>query len=199
MRCQRHFLLVIFSVIFFAGCTANPPISDPLSIVPNDFSLDVTVVTAEPHTLVHMRSSRFVVFPNGALHHGDEDGWGPNTLPSRTRLLSWEQMTTIWNLLDQLGMASPDSADETVNFQLLPRPKDGSVYMIAVNGEGKYWNFISYIERDQPADPAFKSLIRLLADYAWSTDQPDVEGYKKPIRYDLGGNPYKRYSEGELP
>jgi hypothetical protein len=199
MKCQRHFLLVIFSAIVFAGCTANPPISDPLSIAPNDFSLDVTVVTAEPHTLAHMKSSRFVVFPNGALHHGDEDGWGPNTLPSRTRLLSWEQITTIWNLLDQLGMASPDSADETVNFQLLPRPKDGSVYMIAVNGEGKYWNFIRYIAEDQQADPAFKSLIRLLAGYAWSTDQPDVEGYEEPIRYDLGGNPYERYSEGELP
>jgi hypothetical protein len=71
--------------------------------------------------------------------------------------------------------------------------------MIAVNGEGKYWNFIQYIAEDQQADPAFKSLIRLLAGYAWSTDQPDVEGYEEPIRYDLGGNPYERYSEGELP
>jgi hypothetical protein len=199
MRCQKHFLFVIFSAIFFAGCTASPPVTDPLSIAPNDFSLDVTVVTAEPHTLAHMKSSRFVVFPNGALHHGNEDGWGPNTLPARTRLLSREQIAMIWNRLDQMGMATPDRADETVNFQLLPRPKDGSVYMIAVNGEGEYWNFIRYIGSDQLADPAFKSLIRLLAGYAWSTDQPDVEGYEEPIRYDLGGNPYTRYSDGELP
>jgi hypothetical protein len=96
-------------------------------------------------------------------------------------------------------MASSARADETVNFQLLPRPKDGSVYMIAVNGEGEYWNFIQYIGSDQPADPEFKSLIQLLADYAWSTDQPDVEGYEEPIRYNLGGNPYERYSEGEVP
>ena len=40
MRCQRHFLLVIFSAIFFAGCTASPPVTDPLSIAPNDFSLE---------------------------------------------------------------------------------------------------------------------------------------------------------------
>lgn len=199
MRCQRPILLAIFSVILFAGCSANPPVTDPLSIAPNDFSIDVTVVTAETHTLAHMKSSRFVVFPNGALHHGDEDGWGPNTLPPRTRLLSREQIATIWSRLDQMGMASPDRADETVNFQLLPRPKDGSVYMIAINGDQKYWNFIRYIGGDQPADPAFRSLIRLLAGYAWSTDQPDVEGYEEPIRYDLGGNPYERYSEGELP
>ena len=199
MRFYRPILLAILLAHLFAGCTASPPVTDPLSIAPNDFSLDVTVVTAEPHTLVHMKSSRFVVFPNGALHHGDEDGWGPNTLPARTRLLSRKQIAVIWNRLDQMGMATPARADETVNFQLLPRPKDGSVYMIAVNGEGKYWNFIRYIAEDQQADPAFKSLIRLLAGYAWSTDQPDVEGYEEPIRYDLGGNPYERYSEGELP
>jgi hypothetical protein len=189
----------ILLALLFAGCTASPQVTDPLSVAPNDFSLDVTVVTTEPHTLAHMRSSRFVVFPDGALHHGDEDGWGPNTLPARTRLLSREQIATIWIRLDQMGMASSARADETVNFQLLPRPKDGSVYMIAVNGEGEYWNFIQYIGSDQPADPEFKSLIQLLADYAWSTDQPDVEGYEEPIRYNLGGNPYERYSEGEVP
>ncbi|MDP7005263.1 MAG: hypothetical protein QF718_03535 [Phycisphaerales bacterium] len=197
MKSQLSLLLTIFSVILLTGCTANPPVTDPLSIAPNDFSLDITVVTTEPHTLAHMKSSRFVVFPNGALHHGDEDGWGPNTLPARTRLLSREQIAIIWNRLDQMGMSSPKRADETVNFQLLPKPKDGSVYMIAVNGDGKYWNFIRYISKEQQADPAFKKLIRLLADYAWATDLPDVEGYEEPVRYDLGGNPYERYVEGE--
>ena len=198
LRLQR----IVFSILLallFAGCTANPPVTDPLSVAPNDFSLDVTVVTTEPHTLAHMRLSRFVVFPDGALHHGDEDGWGPNTLPARTRLLSREQIAKIWMRLDQMGMASSARADETVNFQLLPRPKDGSVYMIAVNSEGEYWNFIRYIGSDKPADTEFQSLIQLLADYAWSTDQPDVEGYEEPIRYNLGGNPYERYSQGEVP
>ena len=184
-------------MIFIWGCTAKPPVTDPFSVAPNDFSLDITVITTEAHSLAHMRSSRFVVFPNGALHHGDEDGWGPNTLPARTRLLSREQIAIIWNRLDQMGMSSPKRADETVNFQLLPKPKDGSVYMIAVNGDGKYWNFIRYISKEQQADPAFKKLIRLLADYAWATDLPDVEGYEEPVRYDLGGNPYERYVEGE--
>jgi hypothetical protein len=92
-----------------------------------------------------------------------------------------------------MGMASPERADETVNFQLLPRPVDGSVYMIAVNGDGKYWNFVRYVEQGESTDPAFINLIRLLAGYAWATDQPDVEGYEEPVRYDLGGNPYDRY------
>ncbi len=199
MRNQLLLLLTIFSIFLLVGCAANPPVTDPLSSAPNDFSLDITVVTSEPHDLAHMKSSRFVVFPNGALHHGDEDGWGPNTLPPRTRLLSREQISTIWNRLDQMGMSTPERADETVNFQLLPRPKDGSVYMIAVNGQGKYWNYVRYIGKDQIADPAFKSLIRMLASYAWSTDQPDVEGYEEPTRYDMGGNPYARYEEGETP
>ncbi len=78
-------VLMLFSFVLFPACTARPPVTDPLSIAPNDFSLDVTVVTSAPHTLAHMRTSRFVIFPNGALHHGDEPGWGPNTFPSRTR------------------------------------------------------------------------------------------------------------------
>lgn len=194
---RRQFMLLFVMVL--SACTAKPPVTDPLAIVPNDFSLDVTVVTTEPHTLAHMKSSRFVVFPNGALHHGDKEGWGPNTLPTRTRTLSREQVATIWNRLDQMGMSTPERADETVNFQILPRPKNGSVYMIAVNGEGKYWNFIRYISEGQTADPAFKNLIRLLAGYAWATDQADVEGYQEPVRYDLGGNPYERYLEDEVP
>tara|TARA_X000001036_G_scaffold83925_1_gene75964 strand:+ start:1715 stop:2239 length:525 start_codon:yes stop_codon:yes gene_type:complete len=169
--------------------------TDPLSVAPDDFSLDVTVVTTEPHTLAHMKSSRYVVFPNGALHHGDEKGWGPNTLPGRTRTLSREHIATIWNRLDQMGMSTPERADKTVNFQILPRPKNGSVYMIAVNGDGEYWNYVRYIEEGQIADPAFKSLIRMLASYAWATDHPEVEGYEEPTRYDLGGNPYERYIE----
>jgi len=98
-------------------------------------------------------------------------------------------------------MSTPENADKTVNFQLLKRPNEdteyrGSVYMIAVNGDGKYWNYVRYIDKNQSADPAFTLLIRLLADYAWATDQPGTEGYEEPIRYDLGGNPYELYLEG---
>jgi hypothetical protein len=198
MRRLQTIVLALFSAMLFAGCSASPQMTDPLSVAPNDFSLDVTVVTSEPHTLAHMKSSRFVVFPNGALHHGDEPGWGPNTLPGRTRTLSREQVATIWHRLDQMGMSTPERADETVNFQILTRPKNGSVYMIAVNGDGKYWNYVRYIKEGQAADPAFKSLIRMLAGYAWATDRPDAEGYTEPTRYDLGGNPYERYIEVEV-
>ena len=194
-----HIVLLLFSLLFLPSCTAQPQVKDPLSIAPTDFSLDVTVVTTEPHTLAHMRSSRFVVFPNGALHHGDEPGWGPNTLPARTRLLSREQVSIIWSRLDQMGMSTPALADETVNFQRLPRPKNGSLYMIAVNGHGKYWNYIRYIGENHSTDPAFKKLIRLLAEYAWATDTSDIVGYEEPVRYNLGGNPYEMYMEGEVP
>ena len=176
-----------------SACKAPPPVTDPLAIAPSDFSLDVTVVTSEQHTLAHMRSSRFVVFPDGSLHHGDEDGWGPNTLPAKTRHLSREQIAMIWNRLDQMGMSNASRADETVNFQLLSKPEDGSLYMIAVTAEGKYWNFIRYIGEYDPADPAFESLIRLLAGYAWTTDSADVEIVEEPNRYDLGSDPYDRY------
>ena len=195
MRRLQTIVLSLFSVLLIAGCSASSPVIDPLSVSPNDFSLDVTVVTTEPHTLAHMKSSRFVVFPNGALHYGDEPGWGPNTLPGRTRILSREQISTIWNRLDQMGMSTPARADETVNFQILPRPKNGSVYMIAVNGNGTYWNYVRYISEDQVADPAFKNLIRLLSVYAWATDLPNTEAYEEPTRYNLGGNPYERYIE----
>lgn len=175
------------------ACKTPPPVTDPLAIAPGDFSLDVTVVTNESHTLAHMRSSRYVVFPDGSLHHGDEEGWGPNTLPAKTRHLSREQIAMIWNRLDQMGMTSQTRANETVNFQLLPKPEIGSLYMIAVTAKGKYWNFVRYIREDEPADPAFENIIRLLARYAWATDLPSVEINQEPKRYDLGPDPYERY------
>ncbi|MBT4584388.1 MAG: hypothetical protein HOC93_04830 [Phycisphaerae bacterium] len=190
----------IFSMIvlvLLAACKAPPPVVDPLAIAPGDFSLDVTVVTSEPHTLAHMRSSRYVVFPDGSLHHGDEDGWGPNTLPVKTRHLTREQIAMVWNRLDQMGMANDARADETVNFQLLEKPSDGSLYMIAVTAKGKYWNYIRYIGQQDPADPAFEYIIRLLAGYAWATDLPGVEVYEEPNRYDLGPDPYEKY-RGEV-
>ena len=179
------------------SCTANPRVTDPQSLTPSDFSLDISVVTAERHTLAHMRSSRYVIFPDGALHHGDEEGWGPNTLPPRTRLLSRAQVATVWGRLDQMGMSTPKRADETVNFQLLPRPEAGSAYMVGVQANGKYWNFVRYIDSDDVADPAFQNLIRLLGRYAWATDQPATDSYIEPIRYDVGVNPYDRYRTNE--
>ena len=193
---MRSQMAILFALLL-QSCTVNQPITDPMAVAPYDFSLDVTVVTSEPHTLAHMRSSRFVVFPDGSLHHGDEEGWGPNTLPTRTRILSSEQMTTIWSRLEQMGMATSARADKTINFQLLPRPDTGSMYMIAVNAHGDYWNFIRYIESDETADPAFANLIRMLGKFAWATDEPDVEAYVNPVRYDLGGNPYTRYQDTE--
>ncbi len=175
MRNKLFILLAVFSSIFFGGCTAEPPVTDPFSVAPNDFSLDVTVVSAQRQMPEHLKSSRFVVFPNGALHHGNEDGWGPNTLPPRTRLLSREQISTIWTLLDETGMSTSEKADQTVNFQILPKPKDGSVYMIAINGDGKYWNFVQYIDRSELASPKFTKLIRLLAKYSWVTEGAGIE------------------------
>jgi hypothetical protein len=99
----------------------------------------------------------------------------------------------VWNRLDQMGMATASRADETVNFQLLEKPEDGSLYMIAVTAKGKYWNYIRYIGQQDPADPAFEYIIRLLAGYAWATDLPGVEVYEEPNRYDLGPDPYERY------
>ena len=188
-----RWIISMIVLALFTACKTPPPVADPLAIAPGDFSLDVTVVTNESHTLAHMRSSRYVVFPDGSLHHGDEEGWGPNTLPAKTRHLTREQIAMIWNRLDQMGMTSASRADETVNFQLLPQLDFGSVYMIAVTAKGEYWNFVRYIGEDDPADPAFESIIRLLAGYAWATDLPDVEVEQEPDRYDLGPDPYARY------
>ena len=99
-------------------------------------------------------------------------------------------------LVDDLD-GSP--ADETVNFQLVPPPEDGSVYMVAIKADGDYWNFIRYLDEDDNSDPAFTKLIRLLAGYAWATDQPNVVGFEEPVRYDLGGNPYDRYTGDPTP
>ncbi len=184
-------------VLLLAATACAPPLaSDPLDVAPSDFSLDVTVLTAEPHVLAHLRTSRFVVFPDGSLHHGDDPDWGPNTLPPLTRKLDRRQVANVWSYLVRMGMGSADRADPVVNFQLLRKPDAGSAYMVAITGRGDYWNFVRYIGAADEPDPAFVELIRLLAELAWATDRPDAEAVPAPRRYDLGPDPYARYRDG---
>ena len=103
MRSPFTKLLPLF-LILLTSCALNSRVRGLESNAPFDFSLDITVVTTELHMLAHMRSSRYVIFPDGSIHYSDKEGWGPNTLPPRTRILSRSQLSTIWSRLKQMGM-----------------------------------------------------------------------------------------------
>ena len=63
-------------VIGAAGCATKKTVSiDPLGVAPNDFSIELTILTgpqAPASNDAHLRQSRYVLFADGSLHQGDD-------------------------------------------------------------------------------------------------------------------------------
>tara|TARA_Y100000589_G_scaffold76440_5_gene70206 strand:+ start:84 stop:689 length:606 start_codon:yes stop_codon:yes gene_type:complete len=194
---------VLFSLVLLlaGGCASSggagaPARIDPYSGVPDDFSLDVTILAAQDGERAHLRSARYVLFPDGTLLHDAVPGRGPNTLPGFTRRLSSSQMSTLWSDIRQLGLGTPDGSDDVNNFRRVRRPKEGHVYLVAVTADGDYWNYTRAVAEGDQLDPALKTLLRELAGLAWAEDDRQREARTTPVRYDFGPDPYERFRVG---
>ena len=194
-RAMRSCVLLSLVLLLAGGCASSggdraDARIDPYSGVPDDFSLDVTILAAEDGERAHRRNARYVLFPDGTLRHDAVPGRGPNTLPGFTRRLSSSQMAALWSDIRQLGLGDPDGSDEVNNFRRVRRPKEGHVYLIAVTAEGNYWNYTRAVPEGQELDPALTTLLRELAALAWAEDDRQQEARTSPIRYDFGPDPY---------
>ncbi|MCH2151845.1 MAG: hypothetical protein MK089_00705 [Phycisphaerales bacterium] len=162
--------------------------------VPDDFSVDVTILTEEDGDAADLRNARYVVFPDGTLHYAARAGAGPNTLPPIVRRLDRRQMDGLWRRARQLGLADPDRGEAPSNFNKVWIPWEGHIYLMALTANDQYWNFTRRIQPDQELDPAMRAFIRDLAALAWAEDErQDIKFDAR--RYDYGPDPYAVYRE----
>ena len=200
---MRNHCLALLLLLAPLGCaTTSPSVRDASSpdhygSVPDDFSLDVTILAAEDEPEAHRRTARYVVFPDGALHHDAVPGRGPNTLPAFTRRLDQAQLAELWSTVRTLGLADADGADRIENFRRVNRPSSGHAYLIAVTADGAYWNYTRAVPEGKTLDPALTSLLRELAMMSWAENAFDDPRLAAPVRYDFGPDPWAVYRLSE--
>ncbi|MBM44229.1 MAG: hypothetical protein CMJ36_04355 [Phycisphaerae bacterium] len=182
-----------------AGCASTQPAGasrDYYADVPEHFSIDVTILAAEDEPEAHRRTARYVVFPDGSLHHDARPGVGPNTLPPLSRQLSKAQMADLWAKARELGLVDASKADQVENFRRVVHPSSGHAYLVAFSADGEYWNFTRGVPEGERLDPALTELLRELAMLAWAEDGDDRRR-AEPVRYDFGPDPWAAYRGGQ--
>lgn len=190
-------IVTVLALSFLGGCASTTPVPtrDPYAGVPDDFSVDVTILAAENEPGAHRRTSRYVLYPDGTLLHDDLPGRGPNTLPGFTRRLSSEQMAEIWATVRRLGLADASGADQIQNFRRVRQPTEGHVYLVAITADGDFWNYTRGVAPGEKLDPALSSLLQELATLSWARNDDDDRAVVAPVRYDFGPDPYASYRE----
>ena len=186
-------------LIMLGGCSAAPEYAvDPLSGAPSDFTVDLTIlrITDGKQTLpVHLRPSRFVLFPDGSLHFALDEDRGVDWLPMQLRALNRAQVAGLWADVQQLGFADQDQSDPLTNWKFIEPQAGQVVYLLALTGQGERWGFHRTSDVDRPENSAIGSLARHLAQLAWASDLPPQRSPIIPRRYDFGDDPYQRYRQ----
>ena len=221
MNRQRLAAIVILAAIVpaLAGCAASSRV-DPadLTAVPDDFTLDVSVIrgrdVGEQHG-AHLQPMRYVLLPDGTLRSGavstlpvaDSD-----SLPGVTRVLTRQQMESLWILIREAGLADRTRREPPTNMALFVAPADRMMYLAQFQAVDVNWSAsgpapIVPTEGADPAastspalgdsissiDPTLTTLVKRLAALAWVSDEPASARRPAPIRYDFGPDPYARY------
>ncbi len=212
-------------IAFGAGCSSGQPTpppagptdaaapGDPVGAVPDDLTIDVTIlpgrdfsVPAEPGDEgpidprlrpVETQRSRYLLFPNGSLHGDVGTSLTVLTRPGTVRTLTREQCADLWLVARQTGFAGGGTGFEGNPAFLQPAPNQ-LLTIILVQANGQFTQYVVRSEVGQ-VDPASTRLVRSLARLAWSSDELPIESAVLPIRYDLGPDPYDRFRGRELP
>ena len=196
---MRALLLILGLTIAVAGCEAPPEASsDPFSVAPMDFSMDVTVLTGagvRDRPEAHLRQSRYVLQADGSLLYGADNTRGSDSFPALARRLNRRQVAEIWSLAHRIGFADADQGLGPSNFDLIEPQPEEIVYLVMLTGSKRRWGFIRHSADIEHPDPASVELVRTLAQLAWATDIPGSRAVMMPYRYDFGPDPYARYRE----
>lgn len=207
-------LLILFlpALLAFTSCKRTvavpfnpseaPPDRAPLpgdSVkVPDDFSVDITILSAQDGSTAESRNARYVLFPDGTLHYAARPGRGPNTLPPIVRRLSRTQVNVVWSRIRQLGLTEPAMSDQIRNFRKVWPPVEGRIYLFAFTAGGQYWNFTRKVEPGEELDPALLAFLRVMGSLAWAQDTDTLPVKVKPRRYDYGPDPYAVYRANQI-
>ena len=204
-----------------AGCAASTR-ADPAQLVamPDDFTLDVSVVAGrsvgEQHG-AHLQPMRYVVMPDGTLRSGLTTGGAAvsaDSLPGVTRILSRQQMESLWALVRDAGLADPARREPPMNLTLFAAPDDRMMYLAQFQAAEVNWSVrgpaplvpldstdstgapsTGMTDSISSIDPTLTVLVKRLAALAWVSDAPASAMRPAPIRYDFGPDPYARYRE----
>lgn len=195
--------IVLVACLLLGGCATKPPVVvDPLGAAPQDFSLDVTVMTGRDVDDVQkakLLCGRYVLEADGSLHQGvaESASWGARWLPERTRTLSREQVAQVWSLTQQMGFVDPVRGNENINLYLIdPSPGDVT-YLLATTANDNRMTYVQSKGIGEPGDPAVTRLVEMLAELSWTSPTPQAQGYEIPMRYEFGPDPYARYRQPE--
>lgn len=199
--------------IMLAGCSAPPrsaavdkSATDPIGAVPDDFSIDLTILTGSPRLIdprvpppppreVHHRPSRYIVLADGSLHYGADERRGADWRPGFARRLDRQQMSDLWLLLRQSGLAAPAAGEPPRNNALIEADRDELVYLLTVKRGGERWMVHREIPMDGDLEIPLTTLIQRLAELAWVDPEREERPLIVPERYDFGPDPYARYRQ----
>ena len=196
-------IAILLVALAGAGCASTPvepppPLTtDPFAVVPMDFSIDLTILAGETmrdRDQVHLRQSRYVLFPDGSLHYGARDEPGAHWMPDLSRRLTRPQMAGVWSLARQIGYAEPANGDEPINLGTIRPEADEVAYLISFTGDNDRWQFCTRSSSTE-TDAAAVRLVHELARLAWSADASSASARPTPRRYDFGPDPYARYRQ----
>ena len=184
-------------LLLLAGCSQpRMETSDPLGGVPDDFSVDLTLLSGAAGDRAHQTTSRLVVLADGSLHFDAKPGRGPNTMPGWVRRLDREEMARLWDAAVRLGLTDTARADAVADLRRARRPVGGgSVWLLAMTGNGDRWNFLRSIGPEGKPDPAIQAFARDALALAWAKDSARAHRSVEPMRWDYGGNPWLLWND----
>lgn len=203
-------LIAVGVIACHAGCEAGRPaepagpdrvMPDPFAAVPDDFTLDITVVRGPALSAddpaprapapVFARPGHWVLLADGSLHWAGGQDPAAQGLPPRRRVLDLPEVARLWLLAGQLGLADPAGAMAPVNPRLLEVRPGQVAYLAILTGRGRRWAYERRVDAGQPADEVMARFIGRLAELAWI--EPPVRLDRDETGYDFGPDPYARY------
>ncbi|MCH2160497.1 MAG: hypothetical protein MK085_01350 [Phycisphaerales bacterium] len=202
------------------GCASTPRESDDsraAKAAPEDLVIDSTVLVGDKILFdmeraggvgwpVHLRPSRAIVMPDGALRAELGVSLGVDDRPGLTRQLYRDQVSTLWNTLWEYGFHVPEPGDLRGNPALLEPAKGEVIQVLTIRANGEGWSIVRRFTPEQEEDgslavrgkapgedPRMRAFLRRLLALAWASDLPSDGTFSIPERYDFGPDPWDRY------
>jgi len=194
---KRCLIPLIAGLAVAAGGCSQPRVSqdDPLSGLPDDFSVDLTILVNPSGERAHERTSRLVVQADGALFFDATPGRGPNTKPGWVRGLNREEMARLWDVAIRNGLTNTAQADPVADLRRARMPgKGGSVWLLALTADGARWNYLRSYGPDAVPDAALRSFAREALALAWAPDTLEPRAIIEPSRWDFGPDPWGEWA-----
>ncbi len=189
---------MLLLAVLLTSCSTTSRRVDPFGAVPDDFSVDLTILSRPQGDRADQRTSRIVLEPDGSLRYMARRGIGPNTFPPLIRRLDREQMARVWDSAARLGLTDPDVADVDADLRRVKPPsRRGCVWLLVLTGDGDRWNFTRAAEGDEQPDAAIVAFGRELGALAWAPDRATHVAKADPVRWDYGPDPWAAY-RGEV-